>query len=232
MTVCQKDREPLDLIREFLAKEFPGMYLQKVHGPYNAGKECFVGWNNQTYIQKGLHTFSVAGKKSLSVLVHLMPYLRNEKLYRAAERLVAQNLPLPKVLPIDEVWIAGFWEGDGSIYIAYPNIQRIQTMFSQKDASILTEVKTFLTRGRIYTRKNKHTDTTISRLIVDETLQKHPTIDTLLKHTKTLYRKHQIVDVLALTERTQTEMLQRRPKRPEKQPYTPRPLGRPKKFLL
>jgi len=124
LTVSQKDHEPLDLIHDFLKYHFP-KYRALVR------RKKFTDYHT-------LHLYP-------RVTEQLLPWLRGEKLYRAAEKLVAQNRALPKCLPIDDDWTIGFWEGDGSVFLAGPSTG-IQVTFSQKDPEVLEELRDHLTK--------------------------------------------------------------------------------------
>ena len=179
LQLCQKQREPLDAIREFWLSEFPESTFPKVGGPYVSG----------VY---ELYAFACF----LQVLVRLYPYLRGTKRERAWSWL---DCTLPEEFrdfleahrAIDDEWIVGFWEGDGSIvsHNGYPAMT-----FTQKDVDLLSEVRDYLGLGELVSggsgkplRLWIYIGHTIPERVLD-----------ILKYVRTPYRCKQLQEVLGV----------------------------------
>lgn len=142
LQLCQKQREPLDAIRDFWLCELPETTFPKVGGPYASGV---------------YELYAFAG--FLSVVVKLYSQLRGAKRQRARSWLES-TLPdefqgfLKTSRPLDMDWVTGFWEGDGTITLndrAYPVLK-----FAQNDCSLLEEVRGFLGVGVVSDEGNAH----------------------------------------------------------------------------
>lgn len=125
LSISQAEREPLDLIVEFISTYYP-QARAKVRGSFGRGR--------------GIYTLYI----HFLALRSFCAWLRVEKLYRAAKWLKVTCDNVPTCLPIDDDWIAGFWEGDGSVYLA--GALDIQVVFTQRpeDVVVLEEVKKYL----------------------------------------------------------------------------------------
>lgn len=172
ISIGQKNKEPLDLIYYFLQKELSPLQLPPTIGPYKNGK---------SYI----HFLNFSSHKTVT---KFMSQISSQIL---GEKRTYSNIITPPI-PINDEWIAGFWEGDGYIYthqITPPNFS-IRISFAQKDRTILEQIQQYLHKGKIYShllKNKKHHD-----LVISETFNNHPITQLLLQHCKTTSRINQI----------------------------------------
>ena len=128
LDISQARREPLDMIHDFLLLKLPNAPA-RIYGLYkNKGRGIY---------QLRIH------KNHQEVLNTLHPYLRSEKHARACTHLST----IAKMLPINNDWIMGFWEGDGFIRA---NILG----FCQKDRTVLDEIQQHLDLGTVRPHAN------------------------------------------------------------------------------
>jgi len=173
LTIAQKDKEPLDMIYDFLVHELPNTSFTPTYGPYkNKGKGIYY-----LNIRKGF-------KK---VLTNLYPYLRDEKLIYAHLYLTTR----PSTLPINDEWIVGFWEGDGSIQTGSRNL----LVFSQKNPNVLNEIQEHLKYGkvRLHTNNNSY----LHKLAISINKNNAQRIGELLSLVRTPPRLEQLKRVLS-----------------------------------
>ena len=130
----QKEREPLDIIANFLVHELTDIRPVKVYGPYERLTPVI---HNPTYI----HTMQLTPTTTAKVLHKLLPYI-----HRKARHKIITNTNLQTAEhPLDDDWVVGFWEGDGSIRSSGNIIE-----FSQEDKELLTDIQTYLGLGHIH----------------------------------------------------------------------------------
>lgn len=180
VSISQADREPLDLILDFLKRELPDLRFTGVRGPYkNRGK--------------GIHKLSVY-RGFTRVLLKLYPYLRGRKRERA--KLWLEILaPYERLEFVDaqhelsDGWVAGFWEGDGHVQ-PHSDSAGLLLSFAQKDVSVLEEVRTYLGKGSITTFRTRVSH--ISRLTVWQGLREHPILNKVHEHLVSELRSRQV----------------------------------------
>ena len=172
-SVSQARREGLDMIREFLVENVDDLGRASVlrteeEGPAKDGRR-FV-----------LYKLNVHHGRQ-HIIKELLPYLRGSKRNIFSESLL---LNLPKK-PINDDWIIGFWEGDGSIH----NTSRY-IVFTQKDRNVLEEVQSYLKLGSILQKG------TMQVLNITTTKASIARIGQLLAIIRTPYRIEQVNKIL------------------------------------
>ena len=170
LVLPQKDRRPLDLIRDFLISEFPSTSIPEVRS-YASPLNSFKPGSIQ-------HRLSIR-TATPRILARLIPYLHREKRLTLPTKI----LTLLKQQPIDDEWIAGFWEGDGSIWSANT------LQFYQKDRYLLEEIRNCLGHGNIKPRPNYPDNYLLS---ISISLSNVRRIGELLSHVKSAPRLEQL----------------------------------------
>jgi len=180
LTIEQADRRGLDLIQHFLTQELPNARPFKVGGPYlhKTGKlKASYMYSLYTYANTPL------------LLSKLLPYLHSEKRRRTLE-----SANFYQQQPLDDEWVIGFWEGDGSIRNSGNTIE-----FYQNDEELLTKIQTHLKLGRIHKDKphqNQLSTAPFYRLCITINKKNVARIGELLTLVKTPLRLEQLNRIL------------------------------------
>lgn len=161
----QANRQVLDLIREFLMFE-TGLEVPKVYTTVCSES----GYKPGTV----LYRLDVVGAKWSILFQSVIPYLRSDKFSRLARAFKSYDGSSYEVIPVEEHWVTGFWEGDGWVQV---QLGGIQVGFSQKDCSLLEEIRDFFGWGRLHQN---------SRGVWSLTLQRSVHVDSSMSYVKVL----------------------------------------------
>ena len=192
ITLGQKDREPLDLIKQFLEDELLPLKVPSVNGPYKNGKSFIY-----------------------SLTLSSM-YVRTKIFARILSYTYSIKQPIKCVcLPITWEWLGGFWEGDGSITsvgVTSGSSGTTLISFTQKDVVVLRIIQAFLRKGKIYKFLLKNV--AYYNLVVNESHKTSVIAIELLQHVKSYRRSMQIMECLYVSKlplaRTESELLSRK----------------------
>lgn len=140
LSIEQAERDPLRRIVAFLDNMDLGH--PDIHFRENRGR--------------GTYRMGVYGGPFLRIALETVSLLRGTKMLRAGSWLELSETPVPSMRSINDDWVVGFWEGDGSVY--HSGALDIQVVFSQKDVAILKEIRAQLSQyqfgtGTIYDYK-------------------------------------------------------------------------------
>ena len=187
LSVGQARREPLDLIHQFLCSSLPGSRFTPVRGPYN---NAHAG----IYVQNVYGAF-------LPTLRVLYPRLRGRRVKEwSAKWLEKLHQDVLSDIPIDDDWVVGFWEGDGSVYLS--GASDIQIVFAQKDVTVLEEIRTYLAdrfdAGTIYDYKykvlvrNRYPARSVARLTYHCGIHEQDMLGWLYENVRCEFRRSQL----------------------------------------
>ena len=145
---------------------------------------------------------NVFRKEECRALGHLyLPYLYKPKRQDLYKKFELEDEP--KHLPLSWEFLAGFWEGDGSVaHWFYRHLTSVFALdFYQDDAQeLLLDIKTLLGRG------GSLMDGTAHLRITDSKKEGLPLHFELLKHTRMSFRRDQLIKNILAYEQEKTEM--------------------------
>ena len=185
LSTSQANREPLDLMRQFLFETLHDVPITPVCGPYaNDGS--------------GIYVHNVCSG-FLSVLTEMCPWLLGHLRDHAVSWLAILYRDVPAQQTIDDDWVAGFWEGDGSIYLSGNGIQ---VVFAQKDVAVLKEIQSHLANrfslGTIYDYKyrmlvkDKYLGRSVARLTYHCGVRNLSLVEWLYRNVRCEFRRSQL----------------------------------------
>jgi len=190
LNIEQKEREPLELIVQFLMYELPNIRPIKVRGPL---EHHTPATRKPTYI----HSMTLPKITTAKVLHKLLPHIHTNVRHKIIKDTNLQCVECP----LNDDWIAGFWEGDGSIF---PASIDVQIAFAQKDKVILEEIRKYLTHytsfgnGTIYDYKypqligEKYPSFSVPRLIYHCSMHNQEMLEWLFRNVRSKFRQLQL----------------------------------------
>lgn len=133
MTVYQKDPEMLRRLGAWLQEQAPGLTFG-----FSVDKT-------------GCAELSIAKTAFALIADKLTPHIHSEHRRQQAAR---HGVELASPAPLNDAYVAGFWEGDGGCYSAHAKTGQYDTRtfmfnFYQKDAQVLEEIKGYLGAGSV-----------------------------------------------------------------------------------
>ncbi len=165
LSVNQAHKESLELIKDFVGHG-------NILGPYICGKSS-SGDSLTTYRLQ-------IGNGWREVLIQLLPYLHYSKRRDAQVLLDCEHIDNQQQL-LDDDWVVGFWEGDGSI-------RSNGFIFYQRNIAILKDIQSYLgLGGSLTTREDGN-----SRLDISITKSRVARLASLFQLIRTPYRLAQV----------------------------------------